>query len=108
MDSEDVRGIKTAFKLKDARQTAAEAGKKVAEANQRELAIHRPNGQICDKDSCGNDPIPHKDRNIEGLQNSHVTTWPGGRQVDGSGTLGALAKDRHRRDQASAEAGTNA
>lgn len=42
-------------------QTAAEAGKKVAKANQSELVIHRPNGQIRDKDSYGNDPCPPKD-----------------------------------------------
>jgi hypothetical protein len=42
-------------------QTAAEAGKKVAQHNQSELVIHRPNGQIRDKDSYGNDRVPPKD-----------------------------------------------
>lgn len=43
-------------------QTASVAGRKVAEANQSELVIHRPNGQIRDKDSFGNDPAPPKDQ----------------------------------------------
>lgn len=43
-------------------QTASEAGRKVAQANQSELVIHRPNGQIRDKDSYGNDPVPPQDQ----------------------------------------------
>jgi len=43
-------------------QTAAEAGRKIAKANQSELVIHRPNGQIRDKDSYGSDPVPPKDQ----------------------------------------------
>lgn len=43
-------------------QAASEAGKKVAQQNQSELVIHRPNGQIRDKDSYGNDPCPPKDK----------------------------------------------
>lgn len=42
--------------------TASKAGRKVAIKNQSELVIHRPNGQIRDKDSFGNDPCPPKDR----------------------------------------------
>lgn len=42
-------------------QNALEAGRKVAQQNQGELVIHRPNGQIRDKDSFGNDPCPPKD-----------------------------------------------
>jgi hypothetical protein len=42
-------------------QAASEAGKKVAKQNQSELVIHRPNGQIRDKDSYGNDSCPPKD-----------------------------------------------
>lgn len=41
---------------------AAEAGRRAAKQNQSELVIHRPNGQIRDKDSFGNDPHPPTDR----------------------------------------------
>jgi hypothetical protein len=40
---------------------AAQAGRKVAKQNQSELVIHRPNGQIRDKDSYGKDPCPPRD-----------------------------------------------
>lgn len=40
---------------------AAEIGRKAAIQNSSELVIHRPNGQIRDKDSFGNDPHPPKD-----------------------------------------------
>lgn len=43
-------------------KTASEAGRTVAQQNESELVIHRPNGQIRDKDSFGNDPNPPKDR----------------------------------------------
>lgn len=42
-------------------RTASEAGRKAAQKNESELVIHRPNGQIRDKDSFGNDPCPPKD-----------------------------------------------
>lgn len=42
-------------------QAAAEAGRRIAQQNQSELVIHRPNGQIRDKDSYGNDPVPPRD-----------------------------------------------
>lgn len=42
-------------------RAAAEAGRKIAKQNQGELVIHRPNGQIRDSDSYGNDPVPPKD-----------------------------------------------
>lgn len=43
-------------------QGAAEAaGRKVAQAREGELVIHRPNGQIRDKDSYGRDPNPPRD-----------------------------------------------
>lgn len=45
--------------------TQAEAIQRAREiaVNQRaEVVIHRPNGQIRDSDSYGNDPIPPKDR----------------------------------------------
>jgi len=40
---------------------AANAGRRVAKQNQSELVIHRPNGQIRDSDSYGNDPLPPRD-----------------------------------------------
>ena len=40
---------------------ASAAGRAVARQNRLELAFHRPNGQICDKDSFGKDPCPPKD-----------------------------------------------
>ena len=40
---------------------AAQAGRRSAIRNRSELVIHRPNGQIRDKDSFGNDPHPPKD-----------------------------------------------
>lgn len=42
-------------------KAASEAGRKVAQQRQGELVIHRPNGQIRDKDSFGNDSCPPKD-----------------------------------------------
>jgi hypothetical protein len=42
-------------------KAAEDAGKKTAKAEQTELVIHRPNGQIRDKDSFGPDPCPPKD-----------------------------------------------
>ena len=42
-------------------KTAAEVGRRAARQNQSELVIHRPNGQIRDKDSFGNDPHPPTD-----------------------------------------------
>lgn len=43
-------------------QDAAEdAGRRLAKKNESELVIHRPNGQIRDKDTYGNDPNPPKD-----------------------------------------------
>ena len=41
---------------------AEEAGRRIAKENKSELVIHRPNGQIRDKDSFGNDPNPPKDK----------------------------------------------
>jgi hypothetical protein len=44
-------------------QGAAEnAARPVARRNESELVVHRPNGQIRDKDSYGNDPHPPTDR----------------------------------------------
>jgi hypothetical protein len=42
-------------------QAAAEAAARDIAINQRsEVVVHRPNGQIRDKDSYGNDPYPPK------------------------------------------------
>ena len=41
---------------------AVEAGRRVAQRDRTELVIHRPNGQIRDKDSFGNDPLPPRDK----------------------------------------------
>ena len=40
---------------------AIDAGRDLAKKNETELVIHRPNGQIRDSDSYGNDPHPPKD-----------------------------------------------
>lgn len=40
---------------------AEDAARRIAKQNQSEVVIHRPNGQIRDKDSYGNDPCPPKD-----------------------------------------------
>jgi len=42
-------------------RAAEDAGRKIAKQNQGELVIHRPNGQIRDKDSYGNDTCPPRD-----------------------------------------------
>ena len=39
---------------------AINAGREIARNQNSELIIHRPNGQIRDKDSYGNDPFPPK------------------------------------------------
>lgn len=41
---------------------AINIAKPIAQNNQSEVVIHRPNGQIRDKDSYGNDPNPLKDK----------------------------------------------
>lgn len=43
-------------------KAAIGAGGTHAKANRGELVIHRPNGQIRDKDSYGNDPFPPRDK----------------------------------------------
>ncbi len=44
----------------DTQASAIEIGREIARNQQSELVIHRPNGQIRDKDSYGNDPFPPK------------------------------------------------
>lgn len=41
---------------------AIDYGRDIAKNQKSELVIHRPNGQIRDKDSYGNDPCPPKDK----------------------------------------------
>ena len=41
---------------------AIEAGRQFAQNQRTDLIIHRPNGQIRDADSYGNDPMPPRDR----------------------------------------------
>ena len=43
-------------------QDAIDAAREIAINQQSEIVIHRPNGQIRDKDSYGNDPMPPRDR----------------------------------------------
>ncbi|MCK4624770.1 MAG: DUF2188 domain-containing protein [Phycisphaerae bacterium] len=54
-------GSKTVVSHHRTQKAAAESGRKAAKAEQSELVIHRPNGQIRDKDSFGPDPCPPKD-----------------------------------------------
>lgn len=42
----------------DTQADAINIGREIARNQQSELVIHRPNGQIRDKDSYGNDPFP--------------------------------------------------
>ena len=46
-------------------RAAEEAGRKIARQNESEVGIHRPNGQIRDKDSYGKDPARRGTRNTE-------------------------------------------
>ncbi|AYC04219.1 DUF2188 domain-containing protein [Vibrio cholerae] len=41
-------------------EEARQAAREIAKNQQSEVVIHRPNGQIRDKDSYGNDPFPPK------------------------------------------------
>jgi uncharacterized protein YdaT len=47
-------------KIVDTQREAIEAAREIAINQQSELVIHRPNGQIRDKDSFGNDSYPPK------------------------------------------------
>lgn len=44
----------------DTQAKAIERGREIAQNQGSELVIHRPNGQIRDKDSHGKDPYPPK------------------------------------------------
>ncbi len=54
-------GAERASSLHSTQRDAIDAGKRLAQARQTELVVHRPNGQIRDSDSYGNDPVPPKD-----------------------------------------------
>ncbi|EKH6437747.1 TPA: DUF2188 domain-containing protein, partial [Klebsiella pneumoniae] len=41
-------------------QEAIDAARSISRNQESELVIHRPNGQIRDRDSHGKDPFPHK------------------------------------------------
>jgi hypothetical protein len=46
--------------IHDTQAEAAVRGREIARNQESELFIHRPNGQIRDRDSYGNDPFPPK------------------------------------------------
>lgn len=50
-----------AHRIADTQKDAINIGRGVAKNQQSELIIHRPNGQIRQKDSYGNDPCPPRD-----------------------------------------------
>lgn len=55
-------GGERASSLQPTQGTAIQAGRDFARNQGVELVIHRPNGQIRDSDSYGNDPAPPIDR----------------------------------------------
>lgn len=55
-------GNSKATKIVSTQSEAIEIAKEIAINQQSEVVIHRPNGQIRDKDSYGNDPNPPKDK----------------------------------------------
>jgi hypothetical protein len=54
-------GSQRATSLHSTQAEAIEAGRQHAINQGAELVIHRPNGQIRDSDSYGNDPMPPRD-----------------------------------------------
>lgn len=54
-------GNTKATKIFNTQKEAIEYGKSIAQNQGVELIVHRPNGQIRDKDSYGNDPCPTVD-----------------------------------------------
>jgi hypothetical protein len=54
-------GATRATSLHPTQAAAIEAGRQHAINRSAELVIHRPNGQIRDSDSYGNDPMPPRD-----------------------------------------------
>lgn len=51
-------GNERATSLHRTQAEAIERGREIAQNQQSELVIHRPDGRIRDKDSYGNDPFP--------------------------------------------------
>lgn len=51
-----------ASSLHDTQAEAIEAGRRIAQRENLELFIHRPDGRIRDRDSFGNDPYPPRDK----------------------------------------------
>lgn len=49
-------------KLFDTQRAAAEYARQIAQRQQSEVIIQRPDGRIRSKDSYGNDPCPPKDK----------------------------------------------
>lgn len=54
-------GATKATKVVPTQKEAIDAARPIAQNQQSEVVIHRPNGQIRDKDSYGSDPNPPKD-----------------------------------------------
>ena len=46
----------------DTQAQAINRAREIAQNQQSEVVIHRPDGRIRDKDSYGNDPMPPRDR----------------------------------------------
>jgi len=53
-------GNEKVTKVADTQKQAINIAKEIAKNQKSEVVIHRPNGQIRDKDSYGNDPFPPK------------------------------------------------
>jgi len=54
-------GNERVTKITNTQTEAIKTAREIAIKQQSEVVIHRPNGQIRDKDSYGNDPCPPKD-----------------------------------------------
>ena len=54
-------GSKSPTSTHRTQRAAQDAARKIARKTEGEVVIHRPNGQIRDKDSYGNDPHPPRD-----------------------------------------------
>lgn len=55
-------GGERASSLHDTQRDAIERARDMGRRDEVEVVIHRPNGQIRDSDSYGNDPCPAKDK----------------------------------------------
>lgn len=53
-------GNEKVTKVTETQRQSIEIAKEIAKNQESEVVIHRPNGQIRDKDSYGNDPFPPK------------------------------------------------